>query len=123
MTEGCLFTRSPRLHRALNLGDGLEIGNLNNQRAGIGPKRSDDVVEVLCNRQKILGNPFSAIRLAEGSAANTDTERARQGACRIFEEFFNDVMVKRHDGLLSRIAEAAAQRLGHSVDVVGQEWT
>ena len=101
----------------------MEIGNLNNQRAGIGPKRSNDVVEVLCNRQTILGNPFSAIRLAEGSAVNIDAERARQEVCRVFEEFFNNVMVKKHDGLLSRIAEAAAQRLGHSIEVVGQEWT
>lgn len=129
MTDG-LYTRPPRMRHAVLVGDSpLEVSKLPSKKDA---KRSEATrlplghatVEVLCDRQSILGNPFNMDCLKRSSKHSAPTENEmRDIVCDVFEEFLAGVLGRGVRGSLATAAVATAQRLDYPAEIVGKDWS
>eukprot|EP00931_Biecheleriopsis_adriatica_P057880 TRINITY_DN34372_c0_g1_i1.p1 TRINITY_DN34372_c0_g1~~TRINITY_DN34372_c0_g1_i1.p1 ORF type:complete len:297 (-),score=57.68 TRINITY_DN34372_c0_g1_i1:114-953(-) len=124
LLKGRLHVRPPQLEFALRLhvtpaGQQVELGNLEAKSKGMLPPGHADL-EVLCNRQSVLGNPFSMLRASGKGTADDDT--TRDVVCDAFETFLQTVLLEQTAGDLASSAEATARDLGLPVEMVGKDW-
>lgn len=131
LSDGGIYIRAAQLRTALPVKPRIEIGNLEKvphlQLEPL-PRGSADV-EVLCNRQTILGNPFNmASKDRRGPVQDRPKgprpkdESLRDPVCDAFDHFLEAVMRPEAGGALEPLAVQSASSVGLPRGVVGSDW-
>lgn len=130
MSSGGIYLRTAQLRCALPVKPWIEIGNLEKVPPGQPEAlpRGSAAVEVLCNRQSVLGNPFN-MTLRKGNRERDGRrgpppkdESLRDPVCEAFERFFDAAMKPEASGPLEDLAVESALQLGLPRNAVGQDW-
>jgi hypothetical protein len=147
LVDGSLYVREPQLQHAfpVDIGSGeyscMEIGTLGKRADSVTLPQGTAELEVLCNRQTILGNPFSMLRdsgyqTSKGSSLDMaiglrkppmvrepEDGQLRDRVCNMFDHFLGRALAQEGAVSLLEVAIETANNLGEPRGLIGKDWT
>mmetsp|Transcript_24965 Transcript_24965/g.56521 ORF Transcript_24965/g.56521 Transcript_24965/m.56521 type:complete len:296 (-) Transcript_24965:109-996(-) len=130
MTSGGIYTRAASLRSALSIKPHLEVGNLEKSTQQEALPAGDADIEVLCNRQSVLGNPFNMMKAPKSRASGTppgpehmNDSFLRDSVCDAFDAFCDEVLNPVTSGTLRDVAVHIAIKRALPESFIGEDWS